>query len=117
MTDEEVMIEMKKNKNKEWFSDSEAVKIRGIASSALYNCAREGRLQTQLRESRVFIHRDMLISFLKTGIKPKSDAKQRVEITYSPMFAGVQSSVKEMPSATIRAPRSSTRTIKQSGRG
>src|SRR5258708_33194178 len=98
--DHEAMLEVIQKKQQEWFSVPEAAQLTGIASSTLYNCAREGRLQTQLRESSVFIHRDMLISFLKTGIKPKKDAEQRMEVTYPPIFAGVESSVQESPSLT-----------------
>lgn len=83
----------------EWFTISKISTITTISYNALHRAIRIGELRTQ--EEAVFhpiIHRDELNRFLReTPVRPRKERENiepRVEITYSPMFTDVQSSLR-----------------------
>jgi len=85
--------------DKEWLSLVEAAQLTGIKPNALGYRASKGEFATTKRdESRrcTYVHRDELNRFLTSMIyKPRrlrDDIQPRVEINYSPIFTGVQSS-------------------------
>jgi len=85
---------------KEWLSLVEAGALSGMNPKALSYHACRGEFATTKRdESRrcTYVHRDELNRFLgSVTLKPRrlrDDAEARVEITYSPIFTGVQSSL------------------------
>jgi hypothetical protein len=86
--------------DKEWLSLVEAGDLTGIDPKILSYRAGKGEFMTQKRaESRrcTFVHRDELNRFLASvTLRPqrlRDDASQRVEITYQPIFSGVQQSL------------------------
>jgi site-specific DNA recombinase len=85
---------------KEWLSLVEAAALTGIDPNVLSYRAAKGEFATAKRdESRrcTYVHRDELNRFLGSVVlKPqrlRDDAEARVEISYSPIFTGVQSSL------------------------
>lgn len=84
--------------DKEWLSLVEAGTLAGIDPKVLSYRAGKGELVTTKRdESRrcTYVHRDELNRFLGSVVlKPqrlRDDAAARVEVTYQPIFTGVQS--------------------------
>lgn len=85
---------------KEWLSLTEAATLAGVSEKVIWHRARKGEFATCKREESrrcTFVHRDEFNRFLSTlTIRPRGareDFTSRVEVTYSPMFAGVQSSL------------------------
>jgi hypothetical protein len=85
--------------DKEWLSLVEAGELAGVSPKVLSYRASIGEFATCKRdESRrcTYVHRDELNRFLPTlKLHPRhmrDDIQPRVEITYSPIFTGVQSS-------------------------
>jgi site-specific DNA recombinase len=81
----------------EWFTVNSLVAMKLANNSTLQRAIRVGEIQTQTRDIiRKFIHRDELNRFLReTPVRPRSerfDMPSKVEITYSPLFTGVQQS-------------------------
>ena len=90
--------------DKEWLSLVEAGELAGVSSKVLSYRARIGEFATRKRdESRrcTYVHRDELNRFLPTlKLHPRhlrDDIQPRAEITYSPIFTGVQSSLMKTP--------------------
>ena len=86
--------------DKEWLSLVEAEALTGVSSKVLGYRASKGEFATSKRDvSRrcTYVHRDELNRFLANlTFKPRrsrDDASARVEINYSPIFTGVQSSL------------------------
>lgn len=86
--------------DKEWLSLVEAGALTGVDPKTLSYRACKGEFATTKRdESRrcTYVHRDELNRFLPTlKLRPRhvhTDILPRVEITYSPIFTGVQSSL------------------------
>ena len=86
--------------DKEWLSLVEAGKLAGINPNALSYRAGKGEFATTKRdESRrcTYVHRDELNRFLANlNFNPRhlrDDVETRVEINYSPILTGVQSSL------------------------
>ena len=86
--------------DKEWLSLVEAAALTGIDAKSLSYRASKGEFATTRRdESRrcTYVHRDELNRFLGSVVlKPqrlRDDADARVEISYQPIFTGVQSSL------------------------
>ena len=84
---------------KEWLSLVEAGELSGIDPKTLGYRAWKGEFATAKREEShrcTYVHRDELNRFLSSVVlKPRrlrDAAEQRVEITYQPIFTGVQSS-------------------------
>jgi threonine dehydratase len=87
---------------KEWLSLTEAAQLSGVSEKIIWHRAGKGEFATSKREESrrcTFVHRDEFNRFLATlTIRPRQgrdDVTSRVEISYSPMFAGVQSSLHE----------------------
>jgi hypothetical protein len=85
--------------DKEWLSLVEAGELTGIKPNALGYRASKGEFVTTKREESrrcIYVHRDELNRFLASLVyKPRrlrDDIQPRVEINYSPIFTGVQSS-------------------------
>jgi site-specific DNA recombinase len=85
--------------SKEWLSFVEAGELTGIDPKILGYRASKGEFTTTKRDEShrcTYVHRDELNRWLPTfKHKPRSirdDASGRVEINYSPIFTGVQSS-------------------------
>jgi hypothetical protein len=83
---------------KEWLSLTEAATLARIDPKIFWYRASKGELLTVKRdESRrcTYVHRDELNRFLPTlKVHPRrlrDDVQPRVEITYAPIFSGVQS--------------------------
>ncbi len=86
--------------DKEWLSLVEVAELTGISPNALSYRAGKGEFATTKRdESRrcTYVHRDELNRFIANlTFKPRhlrDDVETRVEINYSPIFTGVQSSL------------------------
>ncbi len=86
--------------DKEWLSLTEAATIAGIDPKILWYRASKGEFATTKRdESRrcTFVHRDELNRFLADLTlhprRSRDNVEARVEINYSPIFTGVQSSL------------------------
>jgi hypothetical protein len=86
--------------DKEWLSLAEAAGLAGLDPRTLGYRASKGEFATMKRdESRrcTYVHRDELNRFLADlTLRPRrmrDDIQPRVEITYSPIFTGVQSSL------------------------
>lgn len=85
--------------DKEWLSLIEAAKLAGVSEKVIWHRASKGAFATCKREEShrcTYVHRDEFNRFLSTlVVRPRherDDITSRVEVTYSPMFAGVQSS-------------------------
>ena len=81
----------------EWFTINKLVTAKIANYSTIHHAIERGAVQTQLTDdSRPFIHRDELNRFLQESpVSPKSireNIQPRIEITYTPIFTGVQSS-------------------------
>ncbi len=81
----------------EWFTINKLVTSKIANYSTIYHAIRLGEVQTQkVDASRPFIHLDELNRFLQASpVRPKSireNIQPRIEITYTPIFTGVQSS-------------------------
>ncbi len=81
----------------EWFTINKLVTAKIANYSTIHHAIRLGEVQTQLMDvTRPFIHRDELNRFLVVSpVRPKSvreNIQPRIEITYTPIFTGVQSS-------------------------
>ena len=82
----------------EWFTVNKLV-TSGIANyHPLHRAIRLGMIETQTMEAnRPFIHRDELNRFLREApVRPKTTRESlqpRIEITYTPIFTDVQSSL------------------------
>jgi hypothetical protein len=84
---------------KEWLSLSEAAALAGFNPKTLGERARKGEFPTYKREEShrcTFVHRDEFNRFLaEASFQPRhlrDDIQPRVEIHYSPILTGVQSS-------------------------
>jgi hypothetical protein len=82
----------------EWFTINKLVTAKLANYSTIHNAIRRGEIQTQLLDDPCpFIHRDELNRFLQVSpVRPKSireNIQPRLEITYTPIFTGVQSSL------------------------
>ena len=85
---------------KEWLSLVEAAALAEIDPKVLSYRASRGELATTKRDEShrcTYVHRDELNRFLPTlKLRPqkyRDDIQPRVEINYSPIFTGVQSSL------------------------
>ena len=81
----------------EWFTVNKLVTSKIANYSTIHHAIRLGDVETQTVDaSRPFIHRDELNRFLQASpVRPKSvreNIQPRIEITYTPIFTGVQSS-------------------------
>jgi hypothetical protein len=81
----------------EWFSVGKIRHIATIGYATIHRAIRLGELKMQEKEAlHPFIHRDELNRFLRESpVRPKSERENiepRIEITYTPIFVGVQSS-------------------------
>src|SRR5258708_7060857 len=81
----------------EWFTINKLVTSKIANYSTIYHAIRLGEVQTQkVDASRPFIHLDELNRFLQASpVRPKSireNIQPRIEIMYTPIFTGVQSS-------------------------
>lgn len=81
----------------EWFTVNKLIANKIASYLPLHRAIRLGIIETQTVESnRLFIHRDELNRFLRESpIHPKTTRESlepRIEITYTPIFTGVQSS-------------------------
>lgn len=86
--------------DRERLSLSDAAELAGVSKKIIWDRARGGEFVTCKREESrrcTYVHRDEFNRFLATlTIRPHwglDDVASRVEITYSPLFAGVQSSL------------------------
>jgi site-specific DNA recombinase len=85
--------------DKEWLSLTDAGQLIGVDPKVLGYRASKGEFATTKRDEShrcTYVHRDELNRFLPTlKLRPqryRDDIQPRVEINYSPIFAGVQSS-------------------------
>jgi site-specific DNA recombinase len=81
----------------EWFTINKLVTAKLANYSTIHHAVQRGAVHTQLTDDpRPFIHRDELNRFLQASpVRPKSireNIQPRIEITYTPIFTGVQSS-------------------------
>lgn len=81
----------------EWFTVNKLVVDKIVTWHTLHRAIEKGEVKTEMMDvQHPFIHRDELNRFLReTQIRPKSERENiqsRIEITYTPMFAGVHSS-------------------------
>ena len=86
--------------DKEWLSLVEAGALSGVDPKVLSYRASKGEFVTTKREEShrcTYVHRNELNRFLGSVVlKPqrlRDDAEARVEVTYQPIFTGVQSSL------------------------
>ena len=82
----------------EWFTVNKLVTTKLANYSTIHHAIRLGEVTTQIMDvTRPFVHRDELNSFLQASpVRPKSvreNFQPRIEITYTPIFTGVQSSL------------------------
>ncbi len=98
--DKEVSVAKPLETDKEWLSLSEAAKLTGIDMNVLGYRASKGEFATCKREESkrcTYVHRDELNRFLASLVyvprRSREDVQTRVEIHYSPIFSGVQSSL------------------------
>jgi hypothetical protein len=82
----------------EWFSINKIREAKIANYRPLHRAIRRGEITTQTRDvPHPCIHRDELNRFLRESpVRPKDtieDIQPRIEITYTPMFTGVQSSL------------------------
>jgi hypothetical protein len=82
----------------EWFTVSKLVTTKLANYSTIHHAIRLGEVTTQIMDvTRPFVHRDELNRFLQASpVRPKSvreNIQPRIEITYTPIFTGVQSSL------------------------
>jgi hypothetical protein len=80
----------------EWFTINGLVALKFAHYSTIHRAIRVGEIRTETKDVlHQFIHRGELNRFLReTPVRPRSDdVSSRVEITYSPMFTGVQQSL------------------------
>jgi site-specific DNA recombinase len=82
----------------EWFTVNKLVTTKLANYSTIHHAIRLGEVQTQIMDvTRPFVHRDELNRFLQESpVRPKSireNIEPRIEITYTPIFTGVQSSL------------------------
>ena len=80
-----------------WFTLTKLSKLGVIHSGVARNAIANGELKAEVQEvAQAFIHRDELNRFLKESpIRSKNDRENiehRIEVRYSPIFTGVQSS-------------------------
>jgi hypothetical protein len=81
----------------EWFSINKIREAKIANYRPLHRAIRRGEITTHTRDvPHPYIHRDELNRFLtESPVRPKDtleDIQPRIEITYTPMFTGVQSS-------------------------
>jgi site-specific DNA recombinase len=81
----------------EWFTINKLVTSKIANYSTIHHAIQLGNVQTQIMDvTRPFVHRDELNRFLVVSpVRPKSvreNIQPRIEITYTPIFTGVQSS-------------------------
>ncbi len=81
----------------EWFTVNKLITSKLANYTTIHRAIRLGEVQTQTTEvTRPFIHRDELNRFLQESpVRPRSERENiepRIEITYTPIFTGVQSS-------------------------
>lgn len=78
----------------EWFLIGRVRHIGSIAHATLHRSIDKGEIKTEIREvEHPFIHREEINRFLRESpIRPRAERDnidQRIEITYSPIFTGV----------------------------
>lgn len=82
----------------EWFTVHRLVTTKLANYSTIHHAIRRGDVQTQIMDiTRPFDHQDELNRFLQESpVRPKSireNIEPRIEITYTPILTGVQSSL------------------------
>jgi hypothetical protein len=82
----------------EWFTVNKLVTRKIVGWHAIHRAMERGQVKAGAMEVlHPFIHRDELNRFLRESpIRPKAGREnigQRVEVTYTPIFTGVQSSL------------------------
>jgi hypothetical protein len=83
--------------NDEWFTVNKLVTAKIANYHPIHHAIERGEITTQTRDvPHPCIHRDELNRFLvESPVRPKDtieDIQPRIEITYTPMFTGVQAS-------------------------